>query len=194
MTSPETFQPHPLNGEALAVSRQCRTFPFADVEARAWSTLERRRDRRRVNTWHGRLDTPSAPEWNFGLDLQATRAAVAGWPGPVVYDGFEVGGRVLVGNQVCATHPAGSPMRAVFDRLYGCGTAQSDGTWDPTASCAAVYGTAGVYTLGGVGGHNTVGADGRNAWQPGGRSQRYLVSTDAAGITARIDALLDAPQ
>ncbi|MEV0568512.1 hypothetical protein [Dactylosporangium sp. NPDC050588] len=63
-----------------------------------------------VNTWHGRPDTPSAPEWNFGLDLQATRAVVAGWPGPVVYDGFEVGGRVLVGNQVCATHPAGSPV------------------------------------------------------------------------------------
>lgn len=142
----------------------------------------------------GEYPVASAPEWNFGLDLPATRAVVAGWPGPVVYDGFEVGGRVLVGNQVCATHPAGSPVRAVFDRLYGCGTAQSDGTWDPTAAYAAVYGTAGVYTLGGAGGHNTVGADGLNAWQPGGRSQRYLVLTDAARLTARIDALIDAPR
>jgi hypothetical protein len=81
----------------------------------------------------GEYPRATEPEWNFGLDLDATRRVVADWPGPVVYDGFEVGARVFVGNGVCAAHAPDSPVRAVFDRLYGCGTAQQDGTWDPTA-------------------------------------------------------------
>ncbi len=139
----------------------------------------------------GEYPTASAPEWNFGLDLPATRQVVKAWATPTVYDGFEIGARVLVGNHVCATHPAGSPVRAVFDLLYGCGTSQTDGTWDPTAAYYAVAGTAGAYALAGAGGHNTVAADGTNAWVPGERGQRYLVMTDAARLTNAIDALID---
>ena len=138
----------------------------------------------------GEYPRATAPEWNFGLDLGATRRVVAGWPGPVVYDGFEVGARIFVGNGVCAAHPAGSPVRAVFDQLYGCGNAQTEGTWDPTAVHYAVYGPAGTLRPAGAGGHNTVAADGTNSWQPGGHHQRYLVLTDPAKLTARIDALL----
>src|SRR5689334_3221125 len=127
----------------------------------------------------GEYPAASAPEWNFGLDLAATRQVVDGWPTPVVYDGFEVGGRVFVGNHVCATHPAGSPVRAVFDVLYGCGHDQTDGTWDPTALYFAVFGADHVYRLAGAGGHNTVSADGRNVWVAGGHDERYLVLTDA---------------
>jgi inosine-uridine nucleoside N-ribohydrolase len=46
----------------------------------------------------GEYPRASVPEWNFGLDLPATRFVVATWPTPVVYDGFEIGGRVFVGN------------------------------------------------------------------------------------------------
>ncbi|MET0419599.1 MAG: nucleoside hydrolase [Actinoplanes sp.] len=139
----------------------------------------------------GEYPQASAPEWNFGLDLDATRHVVAGWPGPVVYDGFEVGARVFVGNGVCATHAPDSPVRAVFDQLYGCGAAQQDGTWDPTAVHYAVYGTAGTLRHAGAGGHNTVTADGLNSWQPGGHRQRYLVLTDPAKLTSQIDTLLN---
>ncbi len=140
----------------------------------------------------GEYPAASAAEWNFGLDLTATRQVVAGWPTPVVYDGFEIGGRIFVGNHVCATHPADSPVRAVFDVLYGCGTDQTDGTWDPTALYYAVFGADHVYRLGGAGGHNTVSADGLNAWTPGGHGQRYLILTDAARLTRSLDALIDA--
>jgi inosine-uridine nucleoside N-ribohydrolase len=139
----------------------------------------------------GEYPRATVPEWNFGLDLDATRRVVAGWPGPVVYDGFEVGARIFVGNGVCAAHPPDSPVRAVFDLLYGCGTAQQDGTWDPTAVHYAVHGTAGALRHAGRGGHNTVAADGLNRWQPGGNSQRYLVLTDPAALTSQIDALLN---
>ena len=104
----------------------------------------------------GEYPRASVPEWNFGLDLPATRFVVANWPTPVVYDGFEVGGRVFVGNGVCASHPVRSPVRAAFDLLYGCGNDQTDGTWDPTALYYAIYGTDGVYRLAGQGGHNVV--------------------------------------
>ncbi|WP_230860672.1 nucleoside hydrolase [Actinoplanes aureus] len=139
----------------------------------------------------GEYPHATVPEWNFGLDLDATRHVVAGWPTPVVFDGFEIGLRVRVGNNVCVTHPAGSPVRAAFDVLYGCGNAQSDGTWDPTALYYAVYGTGGVYELAGAGGHNVVTPDGRNIWTEGGHRQRYLVLTDPARLAGRLDALID---
>jgi len=139
----------------------------------------------------GEYPRAAAPEWNFGLDLPATRRVVASWPAPVVYDGFEIGGRIFVGNRVCASHPAGSPIRAAFDLLYGCGNQQADGTWDPTAMYYALFGTGGVYRLTGEGGHNVVGPDGLNAWEPGGHRDRYLVLTDAARLTRSLDALID---
>lgn len=139
----------------------------------------------------GEYPRAAAPEWNFGLDLDATRQVVDGWPGPVVYDGYEVGARVFVGNGVCASHPSGSPVRAVFDLLYSCGTAQQDGTWDPTAVHYAIHGTAGALRHAGAGGHNTVTADGLNRWQRGGHRQRYLVLTDPARLSSQIDALLN---
>jgi hypothetical protein len=98
---------------------------------------------------------------------------------------------VFAGNRVCVTHPASSPVRAVFDLHYGCGTSQTDGTSDPTAAYYAVAGTGHLCTLAGAGGHNTVAADGTNAWVPGGHGQRYLVMTDAARLTNAIDALID---
>jgi hypothetical protein len=139
----------------------------------------------------GEYPQASTPEWNFGLDLDATRRVVAGWPGPVVYDGFEVGARVFVGNGVCAAHTSGSPIRAVFDLLYGCGTTQQDGTWDPTAVHYAIYGAAGALQHAGAGGHNTVTADGINRWQPGGHRQRYLVLTDPVKLSSQIDSLIN---
>jgi inosine-uridine nucleoside N-ribohydrolase len=140
----------------------------------------------------GEYPRATAPEWNFGLDLAATRHVVAAWPTPIVFDGFETGLKVLVGNNVCAAHPADSPVRAAFDVLYGCGNAQRDGTWDPTAVYYAIYGTDHVYRLAGAGGHNAVSAGGLNAWVQGGRHQRYLILTDAAKLTGRLDALIDA--
>ncbi|HEU5111258.1 MAG TPA: nucleoside hydrolase, partial [Micromonosporaceae bacterium] len=143
----------------------------------------------------GEYPRATTAEWNFGLDLPATRRVVAHWPTPAVYDGFEIGARVFAGNGVCAAHPAGSPVRAVFDVLYGCGNAQADGTWDPTAMYYALYGTGEpgrrVYRLAGAGGHNVVTPDGLNHWAPGGRGQRYLVLTDADRLTAAIDRLVN---
>lgn len=141
----------------------------------------------------GEYPYATAPEWNFNLDLAATRQVVADWPTPVVYDGFETGAQVFVGNNVCASHPADSPVRAVFDLLYTCGNNQTDGTWDPTALYYALYGTDDVYRLAGNGGHNVVTPDGLNFWaSDGGHHQRYLVLTDATQLTRKLDALIDA--
>ena len=140
----------------------------------------------------GAYPRATVPEWNFGLDLAATRQVVAHWPTPVVYDGFETGARVFVGNHVCASHPADSPVRAVFDVIYRCGNDQTEGTWDPTALYYAIYGAGRVYRRAGQGGHNVVTADGLNFWAHHGHHQRYLVLTDAARLSRRLDALIDA--
>jgi inosine-uridine nucleoside N-ribohydrolase len=140
----------------------------------------------------GEYPRATAPEWNFGLDLAATRQVVADWPTPVVYDGFETGLQVFVGNNVCASHPADSPVRVAFDILYTCDNNQADGTWDPTALYYAIYGTDKVYRLAGAGGHNVVTPDGLNYWATHGHGQQYLVLTDAAQLTRKLDALIDA--
>ena len=140
----------------------------------------------------GEYPRATAPEWNFGLDLAATRQVVAGWPAPVVYDGFEIGARVFVGNNVCTSHPVDSPVRVAFDLLYACDNGQADGTWDPTALYYAVYGADHVYRLAGYGGHNVVTPDGLNFWAPGGHNQQYLLLTDPARLTRHLDALIDA--
>jgi Inosine-uridine preferring nucleoside hydrolase len=142
----------------------------------------------------GAYPAATEPEWNFNLDLAATRQVVSDWPTRTVYDGFEIGAGVFVGNHVCATHPADSPVRAVFDLLYGCGHNQTDGTWDPTAMYYALYGGDDVYELAGAGGHNTVTPDGLNTWIAGGHHQRYLLLTDTARLTNAIDALIDSPR
>jgi inosine-uridine nucleoside N-ribohydrolase len=141
----------------------------------------------------GEYPTSTSPEWNFNLDLPATHRVVAGWPGPIVYDGFETGLQVLVGNNVCESHPADSPVRVAFDLLYTCDNNQTEGTWDPTALYYAIYGTDQVYRLAGNGGHNVVTPDGFNHWARGGHHQQYLVLTDPAGLTRKLDALIDSP-
>jgi len=140
----------------------------------------------------GEYPRAAVPEWNFGLDLAATRRVVADWPTPVVYDGFEIGVRVFVGNNVCASHPADSPVRVAFDLIYVCDNNQTDGTWDPTALYYALYGTDQVYRLTGHGGHNVVTPEGLNFWARGGHHQQYLVLTDAARLTRNLDVLIDA--
>jgi len=140
----------------------------------------------------GEYPRASVPEWNFGLDLTATRRVVADWPTPVVYGGFEIGVRVFVGNNVCASHPVDSPVRAAFDLIYTCDNDQADGTWDPTALYYALYGTDQVYRLAGHGGHNVVTPDGLNFWARHGNRQQYLVLTDADGLSRKLDALIDA--
>jgi hypothetical protein len=92
------------------------------------------------------------------------------------------GSQVFVGNNVCAAHPEGSPVRAAFDILYGCGNQQRDGTWDPTALYYAIYGTARAFRLTGKGGHNVVTPDGLNAWTPGGRRQQFLLLPTPPGL------------
>ena len=137
----------------------------------------------------GEYPRAGAPEWNFALDPAAAAAVTGGWPGRTVYAGFEVGARVFVGNRVCTTHPADSPVRRVFDQLYRCGNQQTEGSWDPTAVHFAVYG-AGALAPTGAGGRNTVAPDGGNAWLPGGRHQRYLTLTDPARLTVALDRLI----
>ncbi len=145
----------------------------------------------RVVIMGGQYPHASTPEWNFTLDLHATQRVVTGWPTPIAFTGYEVGAQVFTGSQICTTHPARSPVRAVFKQLYGCGTTTRDGSWDPTALLYALYETRSGMHPTGTGGHNTISRDGRNHWQPGARRQHYLHLTGPARTARQIDALLN---
>ena len=129
-------------------------------------------------------------ENNFIGDPAAAAQVAAGWPGTIVWDGYEVGDEIHTGQTISQTHPADSPVRAAYEAFVG------PGNWiysyDPTAVYHAVR-------------PERSGAD---PWQAGQSTpsrptartgsgstaaprQRYLRLHDAAGLDASIEALLD---
>lgn len=148
---------------------------------------------KRMVVMGGYYPSSPRPETNFAIDPAASQAVVnGGWPTPMVFDGFEIGRQVRVGGDVCDLHPADSPVRGIYDLLFGCGNPPGDGSWDPTAMYYALHGLADVYEFGGEGGANQVSDDGNNAWQDGtGGTDAYLVVTSADSLGHQIEAYLN---
>jgi inosine-uridine nucleoside N-ribohydrolase len=84
----------------------------------------------------GEYPRASVPEWNFGLDLPATRFVVANWPTPVVYDGFEIGGQVFVGtaSAPCTRSAARSAPRSTSCTGAGTPRPTAPGTRPPSTT------------------------------------------------------------
>jgi inosine-uridine nucleoside N-ribohydrolase len=128
-------------------------------------------------------------ENNFVGNPAAAKAVATHWPGPVVWDGYEVGDAIHTGQTISSTHPSDSPVRAAYEAFA------QPGNWiysyDLTAVYRAVRPADPAMTLSAVG-TNTVRPDGSNQFRldPSG-DQQYVVLADAAGLDASIETLLD---
>ncbi len=129
-------------------------------------------------------------EFNLAQDAPAALSAVAGWPAPAVFSGFQVGDGILTGAALQAATPPENPVREAY-RL----TAGEEQVWsfDLTAVLAAVRGTAGVFEV--CTGRNVVGPGGSNQWQHGADGPHGYLRKVAGDdeIAATLDALLVAP-
>lgn len=82
-------------------------------------------------------------EWNIMLDVDAANLIATEWPGPVVYTGAEIGGRILTGGKL--TDPEKNPVALAYKlsphTIGGAGKIGGRWSWDQTA---VYYGVRGV--------------------------------------------------
>ncbi|KAH8899056.1 inosine/uridine-preferring nucleoside hydrolase [Thozetella sp. PMI_491] len=126
---------------------------------------------------------PSGREWNFfGEGSVASAHVVNNWQGRVIYSGSELGGDVLSGGKLMAEGPFNDPVRAGYI-YYTYNNSRS--SWDPLTLLYAINGLGELFEYGNQLGHNSVAADGSNAWvyDESIRGQHWLklkVSNEAA--------------
>jgi hypothetical protein len=119
---------------------------------------------------------PSGREWNVFQDTDASRRALADWPTPVVFSGFEIGLPVETGAALRAVAP-NSPIRRSYE-LYNESANRS--SWDQTAVLYAVRGPderlANLWSLSKPG-VIEIRADGSNDWRESADgTQTYLIA------------------
>ncbi len=129
-------------------------------------------------------------EFNLAQDAPAALSAVAGWPGPAVFSGFQVGEGILTGAALQTLTPPENPVREAYRLTAGDAQVWS---FDLTAVLAAVRGTAGVFEV--CTGRNVVGPGGSTQWQHGADGPHGYLRKVAGDeeIAATLDDLLVAP-
>jgi len=128
--------------------------------------------KKKVKTWvcmGGKF--PQGKEANFVNDGAAAADAVAHWPTPIVFTGFEVGVKILTGAGL-QTLLNDSPVRRAFVLYNGLKDRQS---WDQTAVIYGVRGrTSDLWDIE-SGGYCHVFPDGKNQWLTSNKAHAYLV-------------------
>lgn len=151
--------------------------------------------KRKVKTWvcmGGKI--PEGQEANLIHDGPAAAYAIARWPTPIVFSGFEIGNKIMTGAKLRQV-PTSSPVRRAYELYNGLNHRQS---WDQTAVLYAVRGLDGGladYWDLATEGHLHVNDDGSNVWRKSpDKDHRYLVEKMAPQrIAAVIEELMLRP-
>jgi len=148
--------------------------------------------KRKVKAWvcmGGKI--PEGREANLIHDGPAAAYAIANWPTPIVFSGFEIGREIMTGAAL-KNVPADSPVRRGYELYNGLNHRES---WDQTAVLYAVRGLDGGladYWDVATKGHLHVNPDGSNQWRTSpDRDHAYLVKKmDPKKIAAVIEELM----
>jgi len=132
--------------------------------------------KRKVRVWvcmGGRF--PEGREANLINDGPAAAYAIAHWPTPIIFSGWEIGNEIMTGARLKEA-PAGTPVRRAYELYNGLKNRQS---WDQTAVFFAVRGLDGGladYWDVRSKGHLQVNEDGSNVWRDSpDKMHSYLV-------------------
>jgi purine nucleosidase len=131
---------------------------------------------RKVRIWvcmGGKI--PEGREANLVNDGPAAAEAIANWPTPIIFSGWEIGQEIMTGARLRAA-PDNSPVRRAYELFNDLSDRQS---WDQTAVLYAVRGLDGGlddYWDLQSGGHLHVNEDGSNQWRESpDKDHAYLV-------------------
>ncbi len=138
-----------------------------------------RRKVRLLSVMAGHFRKPDFAEYNVKLDVPSARKLYAGWPGPVVFSGYEVGESMRVPARSidndyrwAADHPLVVAYRAYKKPPY------DSPTWDPTAALYAVRPDHGYFSLSEAG-WVRVDEAGRTRFETDAQGRhRYLIVND----------------
>ena len=152
---------------------------------------------KKIRTWVAMgVKHPTGREWNIRKDPGSAVHAVASWPTPIVWTGYEIGVEILTGVRLRAL-PNDSPVRRCYELYNGINNRKS---WDQTAVLYAVRGLAGRladYWEIGSGGYFHITADGSNEWHSSPHGDHYyLIKKMPAGQVAQAieELMLHIPQ
>lgn len=135
---------------------------------------------------------PSGKEFNVYMDSVSSAIVFAGWPGEVIFSGYEIGWEIRTGLRLIKSDVKNSPVRDVFRICIPLSEEDKYGrmSWDETAVLIGVYGTEGFFDT--VRGRIIVNTDGSNTWvdDPAGSQiyvkQKMTVSQMSAFIEDRM--------
>jgi inosine-uridine nucleoside N-ribohydrolase len=135
---------------------------------------------------------PAGKEFNVHKDAEASKKALADWPTPIIFSGFEIGEKIKTGLPlVQPPRLPNSPTRDVYRISIPKAQGDKEGrmSWDQTAVFVAVKGVAPYYGL--RPGQIVIHPDGSNSWDATAKGHYYLVEKmPAAQITTLIDNLM----
>jgi inosine-uridine nucleoside N-ribohydrolase len=134
---------------------------------------------------------PQGKEFNLELDPEAAMAVTDNWPTPILFSGFEIGERVLTGQELIKDSTlANSPVRFAFQHFLEKDKAPNRPSWDQTAVWIAVRGLSDHFEA--VPGRCRVYNDGHNEWvsTPSGTHQYIRFKTSPEKIRADVEELM----
>lgn len=131
------------------------------------------------------------PETNFEYDPASAEYVAANWPTPIVWDGYEIGSQIDLGQTIPSSQPSNSPVRVAYKAYDPSGKAIP--SFDPTAMYYAIRPSTPFYSQSGSGTNSiTTSGNESNTFTPSsGGTQNYLTLSSRTGLTCSIEALLD---
>ncbi|MBN3581910.1 nucleoside hydrolase [Algoriphagus aestuarii] len=122
---------------------------------------------------------PAGSEFNVNQDASSSQYAIANWPKPIIYSGFEIGERIHTGVPLIENKKIkNSPVKDVFAISIPMAEEDKNGrmSWDQTAVYVAALGHEKFFDL--EEGKMVVADDGSNTWDTSGKGQFRLVGKD----------------
>ncbi|PZX51015.1 nucleoside hydrolase [Algoriphagus chordae] len=119
---------------------------------------------------------PEGSEFNVNQDAPSSQFAIANWPKPLIYSGFEIGEQIHTGIPLITNKKIkNSPVKDAFSIAIPMADEDKNGrmSWDQTAVYVAALGHEKYFYL--EQGKMIVADDGSNTWDKAGEGQFRLV-------------------
>ncbi|MCL4205248.1 MAG: nucleoside hydrolase [Pirellulaceae bacterium] len=152
---------------------------------------------RRLVVMGGEFQESKRPETNIRTHREAAQVVAAQWPSEIVWHGFEIGQKLITGEQLKQT-PRSNPVRRAYELRQHAGRPSIEGgqpSYDQAAALFAVRGAEPAFWETVAGGRVHVDAEGRTTWQPDATAnQAYVkIKGDPRRLAEAIESLMVAP-
>lgn len=130
---------------------------------------------------------PQGREFNVYCDTPASQIVIKEWPTEIIFSGFEIGDKILVGKKIIASGLENSPVKDSYALCMAEGDKEGRMSWDLTAVLVAIKGYEPYYTV--ERGTVIVAEDGSNSWNanPQGKHVRLIEKVPATKMAELLE-------